>query len=158
MNSTSFLEPLLAQAGALTRRGPTPPELKNVEYGRAVARHLAQYDIGQTVVVAESACVAVEPWRAPTPPSSAPEKSCGTVRWAREPSTLSRALTVVKVAKPNQDMRFDVPVVGLETHRGHAAPDKGHLPGSRCRQMPAARRRKGITTAADAANIAIVAE
>ena len=59
-NSTSFLEPLLARAGVLTKRGPTPQEKKNIEYGRAVARHLAQYDIGQTVVVAESACVAVE--------------------------------------------------------------------------------------------------
>src|SRR5713101_9457999 len=49
-NSTSFLEPLLAPAGLLTRRAPTPQEKKSIEYGRAVARHLAQYDIGQTVV------------------------------------------------------------------------------------------------------------
>src|SRR6266478_815872 len=57
-NSTSFLEPLLAPAGLLTRRAPTPQEKTSVDYGRAVARHLAQYDVGQTVVVAESACVA----------------------------------------------------------------------------------------------------
>src|SRR5712671_6777865 len=57
-NSTSFLEPLLAPAGLLTRRAPTPQEKKDIKYGRTVARQLAQYDIGQTVVVAESACVA----------------------------------------------------------------------------------------------------
>src|SRR5712691_8605823 len=59
-NSTSFLEPLLAKAGLLTQRAPTSQEKKDIEYGRAVARQLVQYDIGQTVVVAESACVAVE--------------------------------------------------------------------------------------------------
>src|SRR5947209_3452849 len=59
-NSTSLLEPLLAKPGALTQRPPSEQEKKNIEYGRAMARHLAQYDIGQTVVVAESACVAVE--------------------------------------------------------------------------------------------------
>src|SRR5947207_10049733 len=59
-DSTSMLEPLLSKAGVLTRRPPTEPEQKNIDYGRAVARHLAQFDIGQTVVVAEGACVAVE--------------------------------------------------------------------------------------------------
>src|SRR5713226_10657758 len=59
-SSTSLLEPLLAKPGVLTQRPPTEAELKNIAYGRAVARHLAQYDIGQTVVIAEAACVAVE--------------------------------------------------------------------------------------------------
>ena len=60
-NSTAFLEPLLAKCRSPHAAvQPTPQEKKNIEYGRAVARHLAQYDIGQTVVVAESACVAVE--------------------------------------------------------------------------------------------------
>src|SRR6476620_12537864 len=59
-NSTAFLEPLLAQEGILTKRKPSEQEEKDIEYGRAVARQLAQYDIGQTVVVAASACVAVE--------------------------------------------------------------------------------------------------
>src|SRR3954471_385829 len=59
-NSTKFLEPLLAKAGVLSSRAPTEQERKNIDYGRTVARHVAQYDIGQTVVVAESACVAVE--------------------------------------------------------------------------------------------------
>src|SRR5512133_786444 len=60
MNSTDLLEPLLARAGVLTRRPPTEQEQKDIAYGRQVARALAQYDIGQTVVIAGSACVAVE--------------------------------------------------------------------------------------------------
>src|SRR5947209_509289 len=60
ISSTSYLEPLLAKAGVLTKRKPTEAELKDIDYGRRVARHLAHYDIGQTVVIAEAACVAVE--------------------------------------------------------------------------------------------------
>jgi DUF1009 family protein len=112
-NSISLLEPLLAKSGVLTKRTPTDEEKKNIEYGRAVARHLAYYDIGQTVVVAESACVAVE----------AMEGTDATIERAAQimaslestPSTLNRTLTVVKIAKPNQDMRFDVPVIGVKT-------------------------------------------
>ena len=111
-NSTALLEPLLAKPGVLTKRSPTEQERKNIEYGRAVARQLGQYDIGQTVVIAENACVAVE----------AMEGTDATIARAGElmrslegESTLSRALTVVKIAKPNQDMRFDVPVVGVKT-------------------------------------------
>src|SRR6266849_1638060 len=59
-NSTAFLEPLLAPNGVLTRRGPSAEEKSSIDYGRAVARQLAQFDVGQTVVVAESACVALE--------------------------------------------------------------------------------------------------
>ncbi len=112
-NSTSFLEPLLAKAGVLTKRPPTPQEKKNIEYGRAVARQLAQYDIGQTVVVAESACVAVEAMEG----TDATIGRAGEIMrsLAGEASTLGRDLTVVKIAKPNQDMRFDVPVVGVKT-------------------------------------------
>ena len=112
-NSTSFLEPLLAKAGVLTRRAPTPQEKKDIEYGRAVARHLAQYDIGQTVVVAESACVAVEAMEG----TDAAIGRAGEIMrsLAGDASTLGRELTVVKIAKPNQDMRFDVPVIGVKT-------------------------------------------
>src|SRR3954471_3748308 len=60
VNSTTLLEPLLAKSGVLTKRAPTEQEIKNVEYGRAAAGRLGEFDIGQTVVVAESACVAVE--------------------------------------------------------------------------------------------------
>ena len=114
ISSTSYLEPLLARTGVLTRRQPTEAEQKNIAYGRQVARHLAQYDIGQTVVIAEAACVAVE----------AMEGTDATILRAGEimksagdsaDGAFSRELTVVKVAKPNQDMRFDVPVIGLKT-------------------------------------------
>ncbi len=112
-NSTSFLEPLLAKAGVLSKRAPTPQEKKDIEYGRAVARQLAQYDIGQTVVVAESACVAVEAMEG----TDAAIGRAGEIMrsLAGDASTLGRGLTVVKIAKPNQDMRFDVPVIGGKT-------------------------------------------
>jgi DUF1009 family protein len=112
-NSTALLEPLLAKPGVLTRRVPTEQETKNIEYGRMVARNLGHYDIGQTVVVAEVACVAVEAMEG----TDATIERAGHIMGSLEDqaSLLSRALTVVKTAKPNQDMRFDVPVVGLKT-------------------------------------------
>ena len=112
-DSTSFLQPLLARAGVLTRRPPGEAEQKDIAYGRQVARHLAQFDIGQTVVVAEAACVSVEAMEGT---DEAIERA-GRIMAALEgeSSTLRRHLTVVKVAKPNQDMRFDVPVVGVKT-------------------------------------------
>jgi DUF1009 family protein len=112
-NSTSLLEPLLAKAGVLTQRSPSEQEKKNFDYGRDLARHLAKFDIGQTVVIAESACVAVEAMEG----TDVAIDRAGQIMRSLEsgPSTLSRALTVVKIAKPNQDMRFDVPVIGLKT-------------------------------------------
>src|SRR5882762_8332719 len=112
-NSTSFLEPLLAKPGLLSERTPIEEENKNIVYGRAVARQLAQFDIGQTVLVAESACVAVEAMEG----TDATIARAGQLMrsLAGDASTLSRALTVVKIAKPNQDLRFDVPVVGVKT-------------------------------------------
>jgi UDP-2,3-diacylglucosamine hydrolase len=151
-NSTTFLEPLLAKAGVLTKRAPSEQESKNIEYGRAVALHLAQYDIGQTVVVAESACVAVE----------AMEGTDETIERAGrlmeslegEASTLSRALTVVKIAKPNQDMRFDVPVVGIKSI------DVMRAAGATCLAIDANRclllDGDAVIAAADAGGIAIL--
>jgi UDP-2,3-diacylglucosamine hydrolase len=112
-SSTALLEPLLARPGVLTKRPPSEQERKNVEYGRAVARQLAQFDIGQTVVVAEAACVAVEAMEG----TDATIERAGQIMGSLEAdaSTLSRALTVIKAAKPNQDMRFDVPVIGVRT-------------------------------------------
>jgi len=112
-NSTALLEPLLAKAGVLTKRAPSEQEQKNIAYGREVARHLAQFDIGQTVVVAEAACVAVEAMEG----TDATIERAGQLMASlgSDTSTLSRGLTVVKIAKPNQDMRFDVPVVGVKT-------------------------------------------
>ena len=112
-SSTSLLEPLLARAGVLTRRAPDQQEIADIAYGRDVARHLAQYDIGQTVVIAGAACVAVEAMEG----TDATIERAGSIMAALEhdSSTLSRRLTVVKVAKPKQDMRFDVPVIGVKT-------------------------------------------
>jgi len=153
-SSTSLLEPLLVKPGVRTARAPSGQELKNIEYGRNVARQLAQHDIGQTVVIAEAACVAVE----------AMEGTDATIRRAGEimrslhgdASTLSRALTVVKLAKPNQDMRFDVPVVGLKTIEVMQAA------GVRCLALEAGKclllDGEKIVDAANAADIAIVAE
>jgi DUF1009 family protein len=112
-NSTWLLEPLLVKPGVLTKRAPTEQEIKNIEYGRSVAHNLAQHDIGQTVVIAESACVAVEAMEG----TDATIERAGQIMRSLhgDASTLSRTLTVVKIAKPNQDMRFDVPVVGVKT-------------------------------------------
>jgi DUF1009 family protein len=112
-SSTSLLEPLLVKAGVLTQRAPAEAERKDIDYGRSVARRLAQHDIGQTVVIAESACVAVEAMEG----TDATIERAGQIMRSLhgDASTLSRALTVVKIAKPNQDMRFDVPVIGVKT-------------------------------------------
>ncbi len=112
-SSTGLLEPLLVKVGVLTRRTPSEQERKNIEYGRSVARQLAQYDIGQTVVIAESACVAVEAMEGTDAAIERAGRIMGSLRG--DASTLSRTLTVVKIAKPNQDMRFDVPVIGVRT-------------------------------------------
>jgi hypothetical protein len=135
ISSTSYLEPLLARPGVLSQREPNETEQRNMEYGRTVAGQLAQYDIGQTVVIAESACVAVEAMEgtdatilrageimgslSPSDQAIPSSQACTEVSRSDSPipqsSLLSRALTVVKVAKPNQDMRFDVPVIGVQT-------------------------------------------
>ena len=112
-NSTSLLEPLLAKPGVLTKRAPSEQEKKNIAYGRIVARNLAEYDIGQSVVIAETACVAVEAMEGTDETIERAGKIMASLE--SDPSTLSRALTVVKIAKPNQDMRFDVPVIGVRT-------------------------------------------
>ena len=132
ISSTQFLEPLLAQEGILTDgatggRAPSDDERKNIEYGLGVAKALAWFDIGQTVVVAAQACVAVEAMegtdetieRAGRLMHSLEEEASTDHPSGEDLSpgapTLERRLTVVKVAKPNQDMRFDVPVIGIRT-------------------------------------------
>jgi UDP-2,3-diacylglucosamine hydrolase len=111
--STWLLEPLLIKPGIVTKRAPDEQEIKNIEYGRNVAHRLAEHDIGQTVVIAEAACVAVEAMEG----TDATIERAGQIMRSLhgDASTLSRALTVVKIAKPNQDMRFDVPVIGVKT-------------------------------------------
>jgi DUF1009 family protein len=152
-SSTSLLEPLLAKSGVLTKRAPSERELKNVEYGRVVARHMAQYDIGQTVVVAEAACVAIEAMEGT---DSAIERA-GQIMQSldADASTLSRELTVVKIAKPNQDLRFDVPVIGVKTIQVM------QTAGATCLALDAGKclliDGDPIIAAADAAGITIVA-
>ena len=106
VDSTLFLKPLLAPEGLLTRRAPDASEHADVAYGWEIAKKIAGLDLGQTIVVADRACVAVE----------AMEGTDATIERA---ATLSngRRLVVVKVSKPQQDMRFDVPVVGVRTIR-----------------------------------------
>lgn len=104
IDSTTFLQPLLAREGVLTRRSPNKHELADIEYGLHVATELARLDLGQTIVVKGQAVVALE----------AMEGTDATIRRASE-LVRGRPLTVIKVAKPNQDLRFDVPVIGLQT-------------------------------------------
>jgi len=106
VDSTLFLKPLIPEAGTLTERPLDSKELADVEYGHEIARQIAALDIGQTVVVADRACVAVE----------AMEGTDAAIERAAQLGN-GRRLVVVKVSKPRQDMRFDVPVVGLATIR-----------------------------------------
>jgi DUF1009 family protein len=163
ISSTQFLEPLLAKPGVLTKRAPDGEEQKDIAYGRTVARAIAGYDLGQTVVIAAQACVAVEAMEGTdatieragalfrTLDAEDASHSDGT-----RDTTLRRSLTVVKVAKPNQDMRFDVPVVGIPTIRTM------QQAGATCLSLEAGRTLmfdpEGIVTEADKAGIAIVAE
>jgi DUF1009 family protein len=163
-NSTSLLEPLLVKPGVLTKRAPTEQEKSNIAYGREVARALGQYDIGQTVVIAESACVAVEAMEG----TDATIERAGQIMASLDPhqsdpgksspdkSTLDRSLTVVKIAKPKQDMRFDVPVVGVKTI------EVMRKAGASCLALDAGKclliDGDAVIVAADAAGITIVAE
>jgi hypothetical protein len=153
-NSTTLLEPMLAQAGVLTRRAPSDQEQTNITYGRAVAHHVARFDIGQTVVIAHAACVAMEAMEGTDEAILRAGKLMQSL--GGEASTLSRELTVVKVAKPNQDMRFDVPVVGIHTIETmvKAGASCLALDANKCLMLD----REKVIEAADAAEIAIVAE
>jgi UDP-2,3-diacylglucosamine hydrolase len=104
VDSTKFLGALLPEAGILTHRAPDVAEAQDIEYGRQVARQIAGLDLGQMVVVRDRACVAIE----------AMEGTDETIERAAR-ITGGQRLVVVKVSKPQQDMRFDVPVIGLAT-------------------------------------------
>ncbi len=106
VDSTLFLKPLLAAEGKMTVRAPDADELADIDYGREIAKKIAGLDIGQTIVVADRACVAVEAMEGT---DAAIERAAGLSNGKR--------LVVVKVSKPKQDMRFDVPVVGVRTIR-----------------------------------------
>jgi UDP-2,3-diacylglucosamine hydrolase len=104
VDSTKFLGPLLPAPGVLTKRAPDESETADMEYGRHIAQQIAGLDLGQTVVVRDRACVAVE----------AMEGTDETIERAARIAGGQR-IVVVKVSKPKQDMRFDVPVVGVKT-------------------------------------------
>jgi UDP-2,3-diacylglucosamine hydrolase len=104
VDSTLFLKPLLPEPGVLTRRTPNEQEGADIAYGHSIARKIAGLDIGQTVVISDQACIALE----------AMEGTDETIGRAARLAG-GKPLVVVKVSKPGQDMRFDVPVVGLPT-------------------------------------------
>lgn len=151
--STAYLEPLLAQPGVLTARAPSNAEQQDIAYGQQVAQALAAFDLGQTVVIAAQACVAMEAMEGT---DATIERAGQIMRSLGDPaSTLERDLTVVKVAKPKQDMRFDVPVIGVRTIETMRAA------GATCLALEAHRTlifdRDAVRARADAAGIAIVA-
>ena len=150
--STAFLEPLLAPFGVLTARAPSPAEESDIAYGLIVARGVAGFDIGQTVVVASGACVAVEAMEGTDAAIARAGALMRTLEAAA--STLDRSLCVVKVAKPKQDLRFDVPIVGLPTIEAMAEA------GARCLAVEAGHTllfdREALIARADAVGIAVV--
>jgi hypothetical protein len=140
VDSTFFLKDYLAEPGTLTRREPEQRERDDIEYGLEVAHEIARLDLGQTIVVRGKACVAIEAMEgtdatirrageliqarhaeaADSESSEEKQKSrlgalAGSIMRGRRPELRTGRLTVVKIAKPDQDMRFDVPVVGLST-------------------------------------------
>jgi len=119
IDSTHFLQNQLPQPGTLTKREPSERERGDIEYGLEIAREIARLDLGQTIVIRAKACVAIEAMEG----TDATIRRAGEVAWGRSEkqgriggSVFAKVgLTVVKIAKPDQDMRFDVPVVGVPT-------------------------------------------
>ena len=103
IDSTAFLEPLLAREGVLTDRAPSHEEAQDFAFGYPMADAIASLDIGQTIAVKHKAVVAVE----------AMEGTDEVI--GRAGHLAGPGVRIIKVAKPNQDMRFDVPVIGIAT-------------------------------------------
>jgi len=160
ISSTAFLEPMLAPAGVLTARAPDETERADIDYGLTVARGIAGFDLGQTVVIAAGACVAVEAMEGTDAAILRAGDLMRTLHEDDDPAnpetTLARRLTVIKVAKPNQDLRFDVPVAGLPTI------ETMRRAGATCLCVEAGRTllfdREAMIAAADGAGIAVIAE
>ena len=144
VDSTSFLGPLLPAEGVLTARAPNVDEAADIAYGRQVAQQIAALDLGQTVVIRDRACVAVE----------AMEGTDETIERAARFAE-GRALVVVKVSKPQQDMRFDVPVIGIKTIEVMGRANATALAIDARRTLLF--ERDALVRAADAAGIAIEA-
>jgi hypothetical protein len=142
LDSTAFLDPLVAREGVLTPRSPDDEERADIEFGYGMADAIAGLDIGQTVAVKNRAVVAVEAME-------------GTDEVITRAGTLANGgARIVKVAKPGQDMRFDVPVIGLTTV------DVMRATGATALSIDAGRTLvldgDRVFSAADAAGIAIV--
>jgi len=144
MDSTSFLRPLLPEPGVLTRRPPEEDEQRDLDYGYRIARELGRFDLGQSVVVSDGACVALEAMEGT---DSIIERAASLVN--------GRMLRVVKLAKPKQDLRFDVPVIGLATVRLMARLKVSALTIEARKTLMI--DREDLIREADAAGIAIVA-
>jgi len=105
LNTTDFTTSLLAPEGVLTKKGPTEDEWKDITFGWRIAKEIGRLDIGQTVIIRNQAVMAIEAIE-------------GTDEAIKRGGTLAGSgAVVIKVSKPQQDMRFDVPVVGLDTLR-----------------------------------------
>jgi DUF1009 family protein len=143
LDSTALLTPLLARPGVLTRRAPTADEQQDFDFGYRLADTIAGLDIGQTIAVKHQAVVAVE----------AMEGTDAVI--ARAGLLAGEGVCIIKVAKPQQDMRFDVPVVGAATIGAMKAA------GATALSVDAGRTLvidgDAVFTAADAAGIAVVA-
>lgn len=142
IDSTTFLAPLLAREGTLTKRAPGEEERQDLSFGYRIADAIAGLDIGQTIAVKSSAVVAIE----------AMEGTDQVI--ARAGQLAGRGVTIVKVAKPNQDMRFDVPVVGAATIRAMQAVGASTLSVDAGKTLMI--DGDGVISAADDAGIAIV--
>jgi DUF1009 family protein len=142
--ATDFAPELLVPPGVLTRRGPTAAELQDIDFGWPLAKEMGRLDVGQSVAVKGRAVIAVE----------AVEGTDACIRRAGELCSQS-GFTVVKVAKPQQDMRFDVPTIGLGTIQSLIAA------GARCLAIEAGKTilvdRAEVVAQADRHGIAIVA-
>ena len=144
VDSTALLKPHIASEGTLTRRGLNPSEQMDVEYGRPIAHKIASMDIGQTIAVRDRAVVAVE----------AMEGTDTVIRRAGDLANKD-SLTIIKVSKPSQDMRFDIPVVGLPTIETMIASGATALVIDATRTIVFDREKMVAT--ADSHNIAVVA-
>ena len=142
LDSTTLIAPMLAPAGVMTARAPNEAEQADIAFGYGMADAIAGLDIGQTIAVKDKAVVAVE----------AMEGTDATIR--RAGTLAGQGFSVVKVAKPNQDMRFDVPVVGVATIEVMRAA------GATALSLDAGKalifERDAFAAAADAAGIAVV--
>lgn len=117
VDSTLFLQDALPTFGTLTRRKPTTVERADIAYGQEIIHQLAELNLGQTIVVRGKACVAIEAMEG----TDSTIRRAGEImrgehqRGAEKTKPVTGALTVLKLSKPDQDMRFDVPVVGVPT-------------------------------------------